>query len=53
MSYKLIKDPLTGRTDTSVLRKSDSASIVMSDDNLDYLEYKAWLEAGNTPEEAD
>ncbi len=37
-----------------ILRKSDSAQIPLYDDaNTDFMEYKAWLAEGNTPEEAD
>tara|TARA_R100001163_G_C4902070_1_gene90226 strand:+ start:373 stop:531 length:159 start_codon:yes stop_codon:yes gene_type:complete len=52
MSYKLIKDPITNKTD-SVLRKADSACIPMAEGNRDYQEYLAWVAEGNTPEEAD
>ena len=36
-----------------VLRKEDNTIIPFADGNTDYQEYKAWLAAGNTPEEAD
>ena len=53
MSYKLIKQSITGREDVVVRRKSDNASIPFDDDNVDYVEYKEWLAAGNTPDAAD
>ena len=51
MSYKLIKDPITNKTD-SVLRKADLACIPMVEGNRDYEEYLEWAKT-NTPEEAD
>ena len=36
-----------------VLRKEDNTIIPFADGNTDYQEYKDWLAAGNTPEEAD
>ena len=58
MTYKLVADhvdPRTKETVTSkeVIRKEDNAHIPFDDENRDYIEYKAWLDAGNTPEEAD
>ena len=50
--YKKIKGP-DGKELTSIRRKADNACIPFDDANTDYIEYKAWLEAGNTPEEAD
>ena len=56
MTYKLIKDFITGKTDQCV-QYTDSSSIVKlipyDEDNTDYVIYKAWLDAGNTPEAAD
>ncbi len=57
-TYKLVADhinPATGKTVTAieVIRKEDNARIPFDDDNRDYIEYKAWLDAGNTPEAAD
>jgi hypothetical protein len=58
-TYKLIKNPMTG-TEESVRLSSDTDNIVKiisikndNSDDRDYLEYKAWLDAGNTPEAAD
>ena len=56
MTYKLIRDPRTGNTDQCV-QYTDSSIIVRLipyyEDNTDYIIYKAWLDAGNTPEAAD
>ena len=59
MKYKKIKEvagaPVTPR---AIIRtennegKTDGACIPFDDGNVDYIEYKAWLEAGNTPEDA-
>ena len=58
-TYKLIRNPMTGVED-GVRLSSDTDNIVKiidiknaNSDNCDYLEYKAWLDAGNTPEAAD
>ena len=53
--YKLTK---TGEGYPACVKKnvSDKESIIFSvnaTDNPDYIEYKAWLDAGNTPEAAD
>ena len=57
MSYKYIKDTETGSNLTDwILRKSDLANIRINDSknqHEDYLEYKSWIDAGNTPEAAD
>ena len=39
--------------DTMIFRTSDGAMIPTDDQNRDYIEYKAWLAKGNTPEAAD
>ena len=52
MSYKLITDPITNKTD-SVLRKADLACIPMVEGNRDYQEYLLWVAEGNTAEAAD
>ena len=58
-TYKLIKNPVTG-IEESVRLSSDTDNIVKiisikndNSDDSDYLEYKAWLDAGNTPDPAD
>ena len=53
MSYKLINQSITNRQDVVVKRLSDSAFIPFDDNNMDYVEYKEWLAAGNTPAAAD
>ena len=57
MTYKYLKDPDTGQNLTDYIRrKSDEANIRVDDPNNeheDYLDYKEWIEAGNTPEAAD
>ena len=58
-TYKLIKNPMTG-IEESVRLSSDTDNIMkiisiknVNSDDCDYLEYKEWLDAGNTPEAAD
>tara|TARA_B100000287_G_C20185715_1_gene604080 strand:- start:18 stop:182 length:165 start_codon:yes stop_codon:yes gene_type:complete len=54
MTYKKLIDPITKKESTNtILRKEDNASIPFDDANTDYIEYKAWLDAGNTAEAAD
>ena len=53
MSYKLIKQSITGREDVVVRRLSDNASIPFDDGNRDYVEYKEWLAAGNTADPSE
>ena len=52
MSYKLMKTP-DGDQILAVYRLSDGASIPFDEGNMDYIEYKAWLDAGNTPQEPE
>ena len=53
MSYKLVKNPITGATNEVVKRITDSAFIPFDENNTDYIKYKEWLAEGNTPEAAD
>ena len=50
--YKLTRNTYGGDTQ-SVIRKSDGACIPFDPANRDYEEYLAWIEEGNTPEEAE
>ena len=49
--YKKHKSILNG--DEFVIRLSDNTFIPFDPENIDYQEYLAWLEEGNTPEPAD
>ena len=56
MTYKLLKEYYGDGTSVVrpvVIRKSDNAQIPYDDNNVDYMEYKEWLDAGNTPDPAD
>ncbi len=55
MTYQYVKAqwPGTGNDTTQIKRKSDNAYIPFDEGNRDYVEYKAWVDAGNTPEAAD
>lgn len=44
MSYKIIKNCL----DTVIQRTSDGAFIPEDPHNRDYVEYREWVDAGNT-----
>ena len=50
-----MNDPIKGTPDSVVKKIVDGAIsfIPFDDDNIDYIEYKAWLAEGNTAEEAD
>ena len=50
--YKLTTIAFNQTQHTSVFRLSDGASIPFDPANTDYQQYLAWLEVGNTPEEA-
>ena len=49
--YKLLKDAKTGQI--SGVLKDGVIGIPIAEDNTDYQQYLAWLEAGNTPTPAD
>ena len=60
--YKQIKDPSTGSVSTKFIsttfistNKGTITKHIPLDepDNTDYIEYKAWIDAGNTPEAPD
>ena len=53
-TYKKLIDFFTKKESTNaILRKEDNAVIPFDEANTDYIEYKAWLAEGNTPEAAD
>ena len=53
MSYQYVKDESGSVTDKYIKRKSDGAWIPVNLENTDYVKYKAWKDAGNTPDSAD
>ena len=54
MTYKYIKNDIEGGNYTTCIQRiADNATIPIDDGNRDYIEYKAWLDAGNTPQAAD
>ena len=52
MSYKLIKNSITGATNEVIKRLADGAFIPFDEGNRDYQEYLEWAET-NTAEPAD
>ena len=54
IKYKLVKDPITSKTDVVNKIHSDyTISIPFNNDNTDYQQYLAWVADGNTAEAAD
>ena len=55
MTYQYVKAawPATGNDTTQIKRKADNAHIPFDEGNRDYIEYKEWVDAGNTPDDAD
>ena len=56
MSYKLVNDNITNELIGVTFTDTENNKIKMipkNDNNTDYQEYLEWVEAGNTPEEAD
>tara|TARA_B100001287_G_C22376553_1_gene386778 strand:- start:52 stop:219 length:168 start_codon:yes stop_codon:yes gene_type:complete len=54
--YKQIKVGVTGEVSTNCIEKTVDGIkyyIPFDDSNIDYIEYKAWLAEGNTPDPAD
>ena len=48
MSYELPKKQFEQQEDQCVKRLSDNAIIPFDENNVDYQEYLAWVDAGNT-----
>jgi hypothetical protein len=48
MSYELPKKQFEEEQDQGVRRLSDNAIIPFDESNIDYQEYLAWVDAGNT-----
>ena len=52
-TYKKVKNMEGVDSTTTILRKEDNACIPIDEGNRDYVLYKEWLDAGNTPAAAD
>tara|TARA_B100000282_G_C31441256_1_gene358103 strand:- start:36 stop:203 length:168 start_codon:yes stop_codon:yes gene_type:complete len=52
-TYKKLKTAQGEDDLKNIKRIEDNAFIPFDDGNRDYQEYKAWIEAGNTPQEAE
>ena len=56
MSYKLVNDNITNELIGVTFTDTDNNKIKMipkDESNIDYQKYLEWVDAGNTPEEAD
>ena len=53
MTYKKTKDSEGNVRSDQVRRISDGAWIPFDSDNTEYQDYLVWLDAGNTPQDAD
>ena len=56
INYKLMKDPISETVNTIKKTQSGttfSLTIPLSEDNMDYQEYLAWVAEGNTADPAD
>jgi hypothetical protein len=53
MTYKQVKDSITGNIANCIIRTSDSACIPFDHANTDYQAYLKWLAEGGVPQEAD
>ena len=49
ISYQKAINPIWRTEESFVIRLSDGASIPFDIQNVDYVEYLAWVEQGNTP----
>jgi hypothetical protein len=49
MYRQVTKNPRTGEEAKTIQRLSDNAFVPFDTNNVDYVEYLAWIEAGNTP----
>ena len=55
-TYKILNDPIGGGIPVGVIATTDTGKILhipFVEGNKDYQDYKLWLDAGNTPADAD
>ncbi len=50
---KFPADPISGKVPEGIYRPEDNAGIPNNPDNIDWQEYLAWIEEGNTPDSAE